>query len=355
MIGNEELLNKRINPYDPQKREYDSAIDEINKQIGGYNYELNQEALNTWYDDNFWDIPVSFREEAKTLVEFNGFFSIESYEKYLNILVYEAFVEIRHLIAGGNSPYEKLSISLELNSSYKNKLILCDSNSKKLQNQYDELAKSKYFQTNIGKQYIIDNGDYDDEIIDLITFKLYSYIQVQYNAISELVKFIDTQYDILILIIPTYKTDQELTAYQLLTEKYEIQKKSIKQNLVESKTIILPENFSLPRMNLTISKLDIRQTALLFYYLREFELVLKYNDDSLVKIICALTGHSEQNIRTKKGFGIIQDIKRDIPDTKTRQFKEVPNYNLNVLRSVLNEIIEEIDEQTKKNLERDKK
>jgi hypothetical protein len=108
-------------------------------------------------------------------------------------------------------------------------------------------------------------------------------------------------------------------------------------------------------MNLTISKLDIRQTALLFYYLREFELVLKYNDDSLVKIICALTGHSEQNIRTKKGFGIIQDIKRDIPDTKTRQFKEVPNYNLNVLRSVLNEIIEEIDEQTKKNLERDKK
>ena len=128
-----------------------------------------------------------------------------------------------------------------------------------------------------------------------------------------------------------------------------------KQTINENQVIELPENFNLPKLNLVAERLDIRQTALLFDYLKRFKVILNYNTDSLASIIYALTGHSAQNIRTNKGFGIIQGIRRDEPDSKIKQYKSYPNHNLLALKKLLLEIVDDLDIQMKKNFERSRK
>jgi len=72
----------------------------------------------------------------------------------------------------------------------------------------------------------------------------------------------------------------------------------------------LPEGFKLIEkgINEKIERLDIYQSALLFHYLKESNAIIHYSDNSLAKFVHYLTGHSEQNLRRDKGFGVIWDI-----------------------------------------------
>lgn len=96
-----------------------------------------------------------------------------------------------------------------------------------------------------------------------------------------------------------------------------------------------------------IGALDIYQSALLFHYLRKHDAIRDHTDESLAKLLCPLTGHSEQNIRTSKGLGVINYIKAD--KSKNMNFKEIPNYNLNTLRDFLNDIVKDIDDEIVRN------
>jgi hypothetical protein len=93
--------------------------------------------------------------------------------------------------------------------------------------------------------------------------------------------------------------------------------------------------------------LDIYQTALLFYYLKKYKAIIPLTYTSLAKLVGALTGHSEQNIRTEKGFGAIADIFAD--RVKNQNFKDQPNYNLLILKEFMMKIIDDIELQMKKN------
>ena len=93
--------------------------------------------------------------------------------------------------------------------------------------------------------------------------------------------------------------------------------------------------------------LDIYQTALLFYYLKKYKGINPLSAESLARLVSALTGHSFQNIRTSHGFGAIADICAD--KAKNQNFKEIPNYNLTILKAFLNEIMKDIEAQSVKN------
>ncbi|QMU27690.1 hypothetical protein [Adhaeribacter radiodurans] len=103
----------------------------------------------------------------------------------------------------------------------------------------------------------------------------------------------------------------------------------------------------LPKKSKKIERLDTRQSALLYFYLRKFDAILNYSDTSLAKLMHALTGHSEQKLRTEKGLGVIWDIMEDT--VKDNTFNHVPDYNLDTVKKLLSEVITEIDNQKKKN------
>lgn len=94
----------------------------------------------------------------------------------------------------------------------------------------------------------------------------------------------------------------------------------------------LPKNFDLneikPRPE--SPKLDIRATAILWFLLKEHGLTLDYSFISYAKLVHYLTGHSVQNLRTKKGFGNIGILL----DDKKR---------LEIVRRNLMKVVEDID------------
>lgn len=98
----------------------------------------------------------------------------------------------------------------------------------------------------------------------------------------------------------------------------------------------LPENFKLKSLNIKTDKLDIYQTAILFHLLRETEIFINYSNADLAKFAHYLTGHSEQNLRTDKGFSNIYDIM-----LQKRNGKKA--YNLHVLKKALLSVVEKID------------
>jgi hypothetical protein len=93
--------------------------------------------------------------------------------------------------------------------------------------------------------------------------------------------------------------------------------------------------------------LDIYQTALLFFYLKKHQAINPVNCNSLAKYVSALTGHSEQNIRTNKGFGAMGDILSD--KAKNQYYKEEPNYNLITVKEFMQKIVDDIEKQIVKN------
>jgi hypothetical protein len=97
----------------------------------------------------------------------------------------------------------------------------------------------------------------------------------------------------------------------------------------------------------TTGVLDIYQTALFFYYLKKHKGINPVSAQSLARLVSALTGHSEHNIRTEKGFGAIANIFAD--KVKNQKFNDIPNYNLIVLKTFLQGIINDIENQEKKN------
>jgi len=355
MTGKKNQNEKRINPYDPLKREYVSSLAQIKHQLQGYSIELNQEVVDLSKEYYRWDVLVLPEGEA-TVITFNKFSTLELYDNYLKELVNEAYSEIRRIISEGATPYEKISIAVELNGQFKIELVRFGYYIKIGTVGDYELSYSDHTPDYLSLDpSFTEAHQLDDEIVNEIENCIFQYIQLQFKVVAQLVKYLDTQYDIVKSLIPANKTIQESYEYQALIAKVKDQEAALQQKIVQPPILALPENFNLPKMNLKAERLDVRQTALLFTYLKDSKVILNYHTNSLAEIVSALTGHSEQKIRTDEGFGMMQYIKQDNPNTKIKKFKSVPNHNLVVLKSVLTEIIEELDKQMKENLARNTK
>ncbi|MBX2938446.1 MAG: hypothetical protein KF880_00070 [Ferruginibacter sp.] len=96
--------------------------------------------------------------------------------------------------------------------------------------------------------------------------------------------------------------------------------------------------------------LDVRQSALFFHYLREFELITNVNNTNLATVVTCLTTHSESNIR--KAFTHIDEIKMDAYKYVNSEIKKDnvhSSVNLEAVKKALTIIVEAIDKQIVRN------
>lgn len=153
--------------------------------------------------------------------------------------------------------------------------------------------------------------------------------------------------------------EQKINVFQNLQKELEFYRKGLEDLLDELKTnqnsenertnlssytIEISEGYNFSKLRISGDViLDKYQTALLFNYLREKEIILKgYSNAGLAKIAAALTGHSENNLRTEDGFGVIARIKSD--KLKNSDKAKGEYYNLNTLNAALKQIIDQINE-----------
>jgi len=95
------------------------------------------------------------------------------------------------------------------------------------------------------------------------------------------------------------------------------------------------------KVNMKIDTLDIRQTALLFDYLEKAKLILPYNNKDKASFAHYLTGHAKDKIRTDKGFGMIESIRKD--REKPKKHEDVEFYNLKTVKNELNRVVRMIN------------
>lgn len=92
-------------------------------------------------------------------------------------------------------------------------------------------------------------------------------------------------------------------------------------------------------------KLDMRQFALLFNYLREHKIIQYLPNEQLAPLLSHLTGF-ESKIRTTRGLGAISAIKTD-KEVSVRKKGTTEHYNLKTVKQALLDIITEIEEDMK--------
>jgi hypothetical protein len=127
------------------------------------------------------------------------------------------------------------------------------------------------------------------------------------------------------------KLENEITYYENQLNGFKHQNNSTTSSIIE-----LPKDFQhkdIPKDGLP-TNLDKYQAALLFHYLREKGVIIKYDDTSLSKLVFYLTGHSAQNIRT--ALGSIYNVQKDTVKNKTKNEKL---HNLSEVKRVLNSIL----------------
>jgi len=116
---------------------------------------------------------------------------------------------------------------------------------------------------------------------------------------------------------------------------------SVNGNIEKKIVVELPEDFSLIEQSINSEALDIRETAVLFYYLRKHHATIEYSDKSYAKLVHYLSGYSAENLRKRSGFGNIIKI-----------FNEkrggVEKSNLKNVKHLLEKIISDIDKEIEK-------
>lgn len=116
---------------------------------------------------------------------------------------------------------------------------------------------------------------------------------------------------------------------------------NVDRNIGKKIVVELPEDFSLIEQSINSEALDIRGTAVLFYYLRKHHATIEYSDKSYAKLVHYLSGYSAENLRKRSGFGNIIEILKE-----TRG--GVEKSNLKNVKSLLENIISDIDKEIKK-------
>ncbi len=135
------------------------------------------------------------------------------------------------------------------------------------------------------------------------------------------------------------KIQKEINFYiTKLTELRNLQMPPVDENINHKQTITIGDDFKFPKLRTDYPEipqtvLNKEQSALLFHYLMEKNIILPYDAKSISKIVSMLTGYSDETLR-QNAFGHIHDIKN-----KTS--------NLETLKTNLLALIQEIDKDLK--------
>jgi hypothetical protein len=284
---------------------------------------------------------------------FNNYISIEAYKEFMWQISEEFKSEIIKLFIDSKSRISVLfllkQISLEIfeiKNSFKKihqtnlnkyeqvfKQVLNDSNSKLPDNIINERIYRLNYNIHISFSDNFQKSKIERDEFTVISF-IHNFVSAQMSAFKEFENTINLFAD----FIKNINSD-------------EFDKKNVFRELDLIKNYI-PENkkvrvFS-SRNPDAISKLDIRQSALLYHYMEEAELYIKYKyDKDKSFLVHYLTGYSDQRIRTTEGFGELNSIKgaRRIKQENNddKKNKEIEFYNLISVKEALNDVIELID------------
>jgi len=109
-------------------------------------------------------------------------------------------------------------------------------------------------------------------------------------------------------------------------------------------TININSDFKITKLKTTYPSiqenlLSKEQIAILFHYLKEKNIILPYDDQSISKLVSLLTGYSENTLRTE-GFGHIYDIKSQVPHIQKKKGKKITN--LEIVKDTLEKLVQDI-------------
>lgn len=272
-----------------------------------YFQELSRVEVQVCYDDSEYDLYNGYTED-----------NWADYVLYLNSLdeQFQNYLLSYYRSALSNPDQHLLLRAILLNLDKQLEFIIHELTTKL------DVADVNYTEEEIkampyNDHYISEQRQYDS------LFFYYEITDAQYNAINNLRTKIST----LINTIP-----------------------DLHINALPNSNIIDPNKFDLePTLINTpkqlrgqvISKLDIRQSACLFYLLRKHNLIINYDAKPLSHLVWLLTGHSTQNVREDLSLSSFEKImsgeKRDLSKSKDNE-----DFNKEELLKALGAIIQEI-------------
>ncbi|MBC3541391.1 hypothetical protein ACFSC6_15250 [Rufibacter sediminis] len=187
----------------------------------------------------------------------------------------------------------------------------------------------------------MDSASDRKEFTQIVLNKLDSAINHWFSLPSTSSQYVDT-----IIVLESFKAQiQNQLAPFLDTNPAQ------EKNKIEGRIQNLPEGFKLRDHNLKAGRLNFRQTALLFDYLREYGAIIDYGDKPLAEFIHLLTGHSSQSLRGN-GFGKIGYIKDGL--NEEGEPKKERNKELHSLTQLLQSIIEDLNKEMAENTKQSK-
>jgi len=280
----------------------------------------------TEYQSDFYELPLEISPNRKTTDIFYSFYEYsligsdnwnnQDVEQLLEIdipnelllhrsdyLITKLIEKFTNIIANYPDCLKRAKSFFQLDKEIDEKIIL-----KNLILHYNKILNS-----NSAQLHVFLSVHFKKEISNLFTKLLIEFLTLRMNAISpEFEKYYLSE-----------QTDQDT-------------------HLKEGEQIIyqLPEDFSLTKLNIKAKALDIKQAAILFYYLKDQGAILDYSNQSLAKLVHYLTGHSLENLRKNKGFGEITNILRE-----TRQ--GIKYYNTIEVKKFLENIIIKLEKEIK--------
>ena len=276
---------------------------------------------------------------------FNYFSNKEMYKEFIWNMIEDIEKEIKNNIKNASSRLKVLYYikQLKLNiNKYKRSFYtvkdngldeyeqvmyeLLKSSDKKLPKEFQELKEVKlHLNRNITYSEELDELLSKEPNQNLIDKFQSSFVSVQIAMVEELEMMIDT--------FESFVENVTVEDFKNKDEFFEL----------DFKTITLSDSVKLTdkEVNKKIDTLDIRQTALLFDYFEKAKLILPYNNKDKASFAHYLTGHAKDKIRTDKGFGMIESIRKD--REKPAKFKDTEFYNLKGVRNELNRVVRMIN------------
>jgi hypothetical protein len=275
------------------------------------------------------------------ILTFNGFTNREAYTDYVWSLIENIEKEIKNNIKKASSRLKALYYIKQLKLNIKKcarsfsesidngledyEQVLYDhlkASKKKMPSEFQNLKEVKL---NRNK-----NVSHSEELSELIKSE-HNHRQI-YRFESDFVSVQIAMAEELEMMIDTYESFIENVSVEDFNNKDEFFE-------IDFSTVTLSDSVKLTdkKVNMKIDTLDIRQSALLFDYLEKAKLILPYNNKDKAYFTHYLTGHAQEKLRTEKGFGMIEAIRKD--KEKPKKFEDVRFYNLKTVRNELNRLV----------------
>ena len=303
---------------------------------------MNENEIIDIINENILSPDVIF-DQNKNFVSFNGFENSLDYGNYLEDVKDGFEAEIKAKIKSSKSRINAVlyvkELKLHLHKIIRYITTIEDNNLNESENLLYQHSlknnlkmaseflniKNRTFYVNKGLLY---NSDNTVEYKNLLVENCSDFVKEQYFMMDDILDYIEL-YDEFVqnITVDDFKHKDDFFEYNF-------------------NTLILSDKVKLTDKDIKIETLDIRQTALLFNYLQEAKLFLKYNKKGKAYFAYYLTGHSESNIRTNDGFGAIDSIKKD--RDKPKKYKEIKLYNLNSVKTQVENLLKLIENDIEK-------